>query len=275
MGMIAIGPLSFPVLPLLLLAGMLASLWYTKRNTLVPGDASAGEFALYAILLAAAVSARLVFVAVHWNNYAQTPLDILDIRDGGFSTLIGFEVGLVATAWQMQRRPRLRRTLMQSLLVGASIYLIGAAAFWATQPKIDLSLPPTVFMDINGKPVQLDTFRGRPVVVNLWATWCPPCRKEMPLLQRAQASTPNVVFVFANQGESAETVQQYLETENIAIANVVIDKDRQIANLAGSSALPTTLFFDATGKLRTTRMGVLSAATLADALHTLLDDTAP
>ncbi|MBC7416395.1 MAG: TlpA family protein disulfide reductase [Herminiimonas sp.] len=275
MGMIVIGPLSFPVLPLLLLAGMLASLWYAKRKTLLPDDASAGEYALYAIVLAAAVSARLVFVAMHWTNYVQTPLDILDIRDGGFSAMIGFEVGLVATAWQMQRRPRLRRTLMQSLLVGASICLLGAAAFWATQPKIDLSLPPTVFAGINGKPMQLDTFRGRPVVVNLWATWCPPCRKEMPLLQRAQASTPNVVFVFANQGESAESVQQYLEAEHIAIANVFIDKDRQIANLAGSNALPTTLFFDATGKLRSTRMGVLSAATLADALHPLLVGAAP
>ena len=83
----------------------------------------------------------------------------------------------------------------------------------------------------------------------------------MPLLMHAQASNPAVVFIFANQRESPLRVQHYLAEANINISNVILDSRLEIARLAESSALPTTLFFDRTGKLYSRRMGTLSAAT--------------
>src|SRR5690606_40886240 len=57
---------------------------------------------------------------------------------------------------------------------------------------------------LEGGEVRLPTFIGQPTVVNLWATWCPPCRREMPVLRDAQQRYPDIAFIFANQGESAE-----------------------------------------------------------------------
>lgn len=89
----------------------------------------------------------------------------------------------------------------------------------------------------------------------------------MPVLQHDQATLPGAVFVFANQGETVETVRKYLDSKHIVITNVVMDRKLEIARLAGSSALPVTLFFDGKGNLRNVKMGSLSAAALVDELR--------
>ncbi|MGV8189993.1 TlpA family protein disulfide reductase, partial [Pseudomonas aeruginosa] len=82
-------------------------------------------------------------------------------------------------------------------------------------------LPELSLRNAAGESVQLADFRGRPLVINLWASWCPPCRREMPVLQQAQAENPDVVFLFANQGESAETVRHFLQGENLRLDNLL------------------------------------------------------
>ena len=265
--MITLGPLSFPILPLLLLAGLLSGLAVSRRY---PAETSLIESAIYTIFLVGVLTARLGFVLLHWTTYAQTPVDILDIRDGGFFPLLGIAGSVLATGGYLLRRSLPRRALLLPLLVGASVAGLGAFTLRMVTPPVEMALPATVLSGLDGNPIRLDRFRGKPVVVNLWATWCPPCRREMPVLQHAQSTMPGVVFVFANQGEAPETVQQYLATEHIVITNVAIDRKLEVARLAGSNALPATLFFDANGKLRATRMGSLSAATLAEALQAIV-----
>lgn len=262
--MITLGPLSFPILPLLLMAGLLSSLVVSSRNK---AQAPQIDSAVYTISLVGVLAARLGFVLLHWTTYAQTPVDILDIRDGGFFPVLGIGGSVLVIGWYLLRRPLQRRALLLPLLVGACVAGLIGFTVRMVKPPVEMSLPATVLSGLDGNPIRLDRFRGKPVVVNLWATWCPPCRREMPFLQRAQTTMPGVVFVFANQGEAPATVQQYLETEHIAITNVIFDRKLEIARLAGSNALPTTLFFDANGKLRGTKMGALSAATLAEALQ--------
>ena len=230
------------------------------------------ESAIYAVVFIGLFAARLGFVILHRAIYARTPIDILDIRDGGFMPLVGIAAGVVATAWYVLRKPYLTRVLLPCLVAGVAITAIGGVAAWSLRAPVRLSLPATTLMDIDGNEMRLDRFRGKPVVVNLWATWCPPCRREMPVLQHAQATLPGAVFVFANQGETVETVRKYLDSEHIAIANVVMDRKLEIARLAGSNALPVTLFFDAKGNLRNVKMGSLSAATLVDELRGILPD---
>lgn len=263
MSMIIVGPFSLPILPLLLVAAFLVSLTLAQREGPLCG---ALEFAIYGISIVSVVTARISFVVLHWSVYAQTPRDIVDIRDGGFFPLLGLAAGIIATGFYLLRKPVLKRALPVCLLAGASVAALGGVSTWAIKSPVDMALPGASFTDIDGKQVRLDSFLGRPVIVNLWATWCPPCRREMPLLMHAQASNPAVVFIFANQGESALNVQQYLTQANIDISNVILDSRLEIARLAGSSALPTTLFFDRTGKLYSRRMGTLSAATLAHEL---------
>jgi thiol-disulfide isomerase/thioredoxin len=110
---------------------------------------------------------------------------------------------------------------------------------------------------------------GKPLVLNLWASWCPPCRREMPVLAKAQAEHSDVTFVFANQGEGADAVKTYLAAQHLSLHNVVLDGTTVLACRTGSAGLPTTLFFNARGELVDRRMGELSPATLAQGLASL------
>jgi thiol-disulfide isomerase/thioredoxin len=259
-GMISVGPLSLPILPLLLITGLLASLMWARRMGAARSEL---ESVMYVIVLSAVLVARIAFVSRHWSIYAQNPSDIMDIRDGGFFPAFGVGAGFITCGWYLWRKPFLKPALLSCMLAGVTVAALGGVAAWATKVPALIALPVATFTGLDGKPVRLNDFLGKPVVVNLWASWCPPCRREMPILTLAQASNPAVVFVFANQGETAQTVRQYFAGAHVNPANVILDSQLELARLAASSVLPVTLFFDVAGKLRSLRMGKLSAATLA------------
>jgi thiol-disulfide isomerase/thioredoxin len=128
---------------------------------------------------------------------------------------------------------------------------------------------------LDGGTVQLHSFVGKPMVVNLWASWRPPCRHEMPVLRDAQAQYRDIVFIFANQGENADAVRQYLKTEQLALDNVLLDFKLQVGRQTASMGLPTTLFFNEQGILVERRIGELSAATLAQRIESLRKPSRP
>jgi len=68
-------------------------------------------------------------------------------------------------------------------------------------------------------------------VVNLWASWCPPCRHEMPVLQQAQAANTDVNFVFVNQGETPGTIRSYMDRRALTLRNVLVDAQLQVGSL--------------------------------------------
>ena len=265
MGMISVGPLLLPVLPLLLAVALIAGLLVGKRVAAVRRNEI--DLALYNIVFVGLLAARLGFVIRYWDQYRPLPLGALDIRDGGFFPWIGVAAGFGMALWYLSRNRVPRAALLWALTAGIAVAAFGGAAAWmlhASSPEA--RLPGETFMKLDGSPLRLDTFRGKPVVINLWATWCPPCRREMPVLQQAQAGHREVVFVFADQGETADAVREYLAAQHIDIANVILDSRMDIARQAGSRGLPTTLFFDATGRLLNRRTGQLSAASLAQEL---------
>jgi thiol-disulfide isomerase/thioredoxin len=151
-------------------------------------------------------------------------------------------------------------------LVAAALALAGGATRAA-----ELSAVPEVpLLTLAGAAVSLPRLvEGRPAVVNLWATWCPPCREEMPMLAAAQArEADRVRFVFADQGEGAPAVRRYLDDEILTpLDHVLLDAGSTLRRRAGSRGLPTTLFFDAQGRLVDRHVGPLSR----DELRTKLD----
>jgi thiol-disulfide isomerase/thioredoxin len=195
-------------------------------------------------------------------------LSALNIRDGGFDATTGLIVACVIAAELTRRNSLLRRPLLAATLAGYAVWIGGGLANEALAPT-RVPMPDVLVRRLDGAQVPLHSYGGRPLVVNLWATWCPPCRREMPVLARAQKTHPELGFVYVNQGESSETVARYLASEGLRMTNVVIDPAREVAARTGAAGYPTTLFYDARGVLRLRHVGELSDATLRDKLHQL------
>jgi len=217
------------------------------------------------------LAARLGFVWEWRSVYLHEPWTILDIRDGGWEAVAGFAAASLYGLVLLQRQPALRKPITAAGLAVLVFWTAGETAIatltaGSRQPMPAFSLPA---LD-GGGPIAMSGFAGKPTVVNLWATWCPPCRREMPLLQQAQATRTDMNFVFVNQGETREAVVRYLQEQGFALHNVLLDVRRETGAVFNEQALPTTLFFDTQGRLVSTRVGALSAATLAerlDAIH--------
>ena len=132
------------------------------------------------------------------------------------------------------------------------------------------ALPKVSLTTLAGEPADLAALAaGKPMVINLWARLCSPCRRKMPVLTAAQKRETGVRFVFVNQGENGTTAQHYLTAAQLDLANVLLDPGAGIGREVGSMALPTTLFYDASGRLIDTNLGELSAASLASKLNQL------
>ena len=260
---LSIGPLAFSAALLLALAALVLA-GAAARLVARRARASA-EPPLLAIVLAGLLAARLAFIARFHEAYLRSPLSVFDIRDGGFAPWIGVAAAAAVALAIAARRPSWRRPLAAAFGAAALVWTTGWFALQALDQSV-ARLPQLSLQGLDGESVALAGFQGRPTVVNLWATWCPPCRREMPALQAAQASRPDVNFVFANQGESAAKVRAFLTSQQLPLRNVVLDLHGQVAAQIGSRGLPTTLFFDATGRLVDTRIGELSPATLEQRL---------
>ncbi len=101
----------------------------------------------------------------------------------------------------------------------------------------------------DGRSLRLTDFRGRAVVINFWATWCPPCRVEMPALQQAQLDMPDVVVLGVNQQESADLVNWFVREQGLDFP-IALDVNGEVNRLYRVRALPTTYFVDASGIIR-------------------------
>ena len=249
-------PISLLVMFLALAAATYVGNWTGRKS------GTDVEPVLWRVLVVGLVVARLAFVVQYSSSYQATPLAVLDVRDGGWRPAVGFVAAwLLALGWQF-KRPVLRSPLLAAMAAGTAIW--GGGLLTLSAPDPSQKLPAIALTTLSGAAVDLANFRGKPTVVNLWATWCPPCVREMPVLYQAQSSTPAVNFVFINQGESAERVAGWLDARKLPIRNVLLDTRGQALAAFNQRGLPTALFFDASGQVVSTRTGELSAASLVE-----------
>ncbi len=265
-GALQIGPLSLPWTLLLVFAAIALAQWLGQRLARRAGlDA---EPQLLRMVLIGVVAARLGFVFIYRDAYLGDWLGIVDIRDGGWMPMAGVLAAGLYVLRQGTRRRALRKPLWAAYASGTALFAGGSIALALAVPA-GQPLPALTLVNLQGQPVTLRQFEGKPVVVNLWATWCPPCRREMPVLATAQQRYPDVHFVFANQGESAQKVLGFVAADRLVLRNVLLDVRGEVARHFGHRSLPTTLFFDARGALADVRIGEVSAATLAERLARL------
>jgi len=125
--------------------------------------------------------------------------------------------------------------------------------------------------DDRGTAVSLDMYRGHVVVMNLWASWCPPCRAEMPDLQRlAQAySGTGLAIVGVNEGESSERARAFADSLAIRFP-IWIDDRQQYGRTYGALGLPTTVILDRRGIVARGFDGALTYAQMQAAVQPLV-----
>ncbi len=127
----------------------------------------------------------------------------------------------------------------------------------------------------DGRVLTADSLRGRVVLVNVWATWCAPCRVEMPALQQladAYAADSVVVLGLSVDRGPAADVDAFLAEREITYPVAIVD-DRTVAAFGGVRGYPTSLLLDRDGIVRHSVVGPIGPLTLRPALRRLLADT--
>lgn len=212
------------------------------------------------------VAARAAFVLAWLPTYAAQPLAILDIRDGGFSAWAGLAAALARSAWLAWRQ----RTLAVPLAAGwvAAVAAWSLFALAAAGDTAQRRLPAMPLQTFDQRSVTLaELAGGKPAVVNLWASWCGPCRREMPALQEAQRQHPDLAFIFVNQDREQQAARDFLQQGRLQLDKLAADPQGAVARAVGTSVYPTTLFYAADGRLLAVHVGGFSTASLGAALE--------
>jgi thiol-disulfide isomerase/thioredoxin len=163
-----------------------------------------------------------------------------------------------------ERRRLLTGTAGGLILLGTALGLPGAAAGGNAGPPLGGSLedftlidpprpvPRASFLDADQQPVTMDRFKGRVVLLNLWATWCGPCREEMPSIDRLQAQLGGedftVLALSLDQG-GLTPVRHFYQQLGIRHLDIYLDPPNALALALKVPALPTTLVIDRAGQI--------------------------
>ncbi len=175
------------------------------------------------------------------------------------------------------------RWISAAVLVAAALWVAGTAQFrpkteaaeLSTAPREGFNAPEFILNTLDQNSLALKDLRGQAVILNFWASWCPPCQEEMPAMQ-------SVYETFADQGlqivavnlafqDSTEAAQAFVDERGLTFP-VVMDEDGEVARRYRISALPTTFFIDAEGVIQEVVMGgPLSEALLYTRAESLLE----
>jgi len=129
-------------------------------------------------------------------------------------------------------------------------------------PALNAPAPDFELQTLDGQSMQLSALDGKIRLLNFWATWCEPCRQEMPLLQEYQVRYSDQVAILAiNNAESDEKVAAFVDKFNLHLP-VLLDPGTKTAELYQVSGFPTTIFIDPQGIIRYRHIGVLNRDTL-------------
>jgi cytochrome c biogenesis protein CcmG/thiol:disulfide interchange protein DsbE len=144
-------------------------------------------------------------------------------------------------------------TWVHDLFVGSS------ASSVYVKPDARKMAPDFVLDDASGKPVRLSDFRGKVVLLNFWATWCAPCRIEIPWFiefEKAEQSRGFATLGVSLDEDGWDAIRPYIEQHKINYR--VMAGNNDVAQLYGAASLPTTFIIDKSGRIAATHVGLCS-----------------
>lgn len=258
-----------------IISGWFLSRWVARRHR---ADSQSLYRAAELLILALIIGARLGFVAENWSAYQASPWSVLYVWETGYDAQFGLIGAIVFfSIYALVSRPR-----AVILAKGFALPLLAFLAFttllptWqqAGQLRAGDQVPSVVMNNLQGALVSLPGATRQPTVVNIWATWCLPCRKEIPLLNQASTefAKQHVKLIGLNLSEPASTIRRFVANQPIAYP-VWVDPpgtssqaspSSSLFQRAGALAVPTTLFIGCDGLISNVVVGQLSPGTLYD-----------
>lgn len=236
---------------------LVASAWIARKRSRA---SSTGWIAVATGILVA----RLAYVVQNFEAFRVEPLAAAYVWQGGFEPAYGIAAAALVPALMLRAS---ERWMQLAALVAAAAGWFAVSAMLESGPVGPMPRLANV-TDVRGAPLAETGIKG-PLVVNLWATWCPPCRREMPRLQETADTNPDVPILLLNQGEEPSHVQRYLRKEGIDGARVLIDRDGGFGGTVGTNALPATMFVNSDGRIVRTHSGEISRAALLSGIREL------
>lgn len=144
--------------------------------------------------------------------------------------------------------------------------LLGAcSALNGPQPEVGSYAPDFALPSLDGEQIRLSELRGQRVLLNFWATWCGPCRQEMPAIQ-ARYNRGDFAVLAVDFGETRQQVQSFVDEIGVALP-VVLDEDGSVQELYRVRGYPTTFFIDAEGIIRFLHIGEMSTEDIDNYLN--------
>jgi len=141
----------------------------------------------------------------------------------------------------------------------------------APAPRANHPAPDFALADLAGTPVQLSTLRGQVVLINVWATWCPPCRAEMPIIQITyeQYRDQGFTVLAVNLREESRTVAAYMQQSGLTFP-ALLDSDGTVSDHYQAHVLPSSFFIDKAGVVRAVYRGPMTRSVITATVAQLL-----
>ncbi|MEP2723186.1 TlpA disulfide reductase family protein [Roseibium sp.] len=255
-GVINLGPLALATDRLLAVSLLIGFLLAMDRILVRAGNNAVPATGL--AIVSGLIAARVVYVVQHRDAFAYDWWSALAVWQGGFTAWAGLLAASAVLAWRMRPLAAMAKGLALLAVFGA-MWFAGSAMLRPDARALP-DLPQLV--SLGGTPFIPEDLENQPFAVNLWATWCPPCRRELPMLADMAASS-DMPILLVNQGDDPEVVRDYLFANRISPEAVVLDRQSEMMRALDGAALPTTLFVDASGQVVATHVGEISRAAMA------------
>jgi len=148
----------------------------------------------------------------------------------------------------------MKRILSLAIVVITLVLLITGCS--SPAPQAGKQAPDFQLPNLEGQAVSLADFRGKPVLLNFWATWCGPCVSEMPIIQAMfeESADTGLVVLAVNIGESPSAAEDFMQSGNLSFP-VLLDTNQDVALKYNIRGIPTTFFIDKDGIVQEIKVG--------------------